>query len=129
MKHLRKFVLLLPILVLAACTTTDLTEEEQEVLTPAAKVYAVKGEFNVLLHQINVYAAQPGCTATLVVACADPEVVGRALELAESIDRALDVAEATVRAGGDADANMTLARDLLAQLSAYLVAKQIGGEA
>jgi hypothetical protein len=122
MKYLAICLLLF---VVTACATSNLTDAEKEALKPVHDVYKLRGEFNIVLRQINAYARQPACTEVVVVACSDKDVVVEALRLSEGVDDALDAAEVAVRRGLDTGANATVARSLLRQLSSYLVARQI----
>lgn len=106
------------VLVIAACAST------MGDLSPQQRVFALKGEFDIMLDEIVAYSEQPPCDAVLVTACSDAAVVERAAELAEDADEVLDQAEAVVRAGGtpeDASGYAQLARAAIAQLSAYLI--------
>lgn len=112
------------VLVVAACAASTM-----ENLTPQQRIFALKGEFDILLAEVVAYADQPECTATLIAGCSEPAIVGRAVELAEDADEALDQAEAVVRAGGtpdDAAGYAQFARAAVAQLSGYLLQNGIG---
>ena len=115
------------VLVLAAALAIGLAAcswwpSAQPDLTPEGRVFALQGEFNILLDQLNAYAAQPFCTDTVVVACADAGIVVRFPELAGKAVAALNAAEAAVRLGGaDSAALASAARVALAELSRTLL--------
>lgn len=116
------------LLLLGGCTTSGLTPAEKAQLTPAQRVYALAGEYDILLDQVLVYARQPECGGEVVIACADREVVSAAAQFARQADDALDMAELAVRTGDPGAANYAAAaRMLVARLSAFVIARELGG--
>lgn len=114
-------------LLLGGCVgTSGLSEAEKAQLTPAQRVYALKGEYDILLGQVIAYARQPECSEVLAIACAEPEIVATSAVFARQADDALDTAELAVRTDDLASANYAaVARMLVARLSAYLITKEI----
>lgn len=116
-------------LVLAACgplSSGFLTAQERGELTPAARVFQLQGEFNILLSQFSRYAAQPFCLTEEQLACAERSVVLRAETMTQRADEVLDVASNAARAGaGDIELAAAGARVAVAQLSRYLITEGI----
>lgn len=89
-------------LVLGGCQSNGPLPSMEAELTPAQRVYAMQSELDGLLEQVEMYADQPECSETVVVACYDPDVVETLTEAGEEADTALDQAEVIVRSpGGD----------------------------
>lgn len=114
---------------LGACAVVSGSETGPEVrfeeLTPATQVYVLKDQFDTQLDMLKAYAAQPACSATVVVGCHDPKVVDRLAQLAAEVDAALDLAEASVFSGSDDAADQIMAaRAMLNQLINAYVAKE-----
>ncbi|MHA1563685.1 MAG: hypothetical protein ACTSX7_00110 [Alphaproteobacteria bacterium] len=126
MKRLMSLALFL---VLAACGPLSngfLTAQEQAVLTPAARVFQLQGEFNILLSQFNRYAAQPFCMTDGQPACAERVVVLRGEAMTQRADEVLDGASSAARAGAsDIELAAAGARVAVAQLSRYLITEGI----
>ncbi len=89
-RRLRALIIAVVVL-LAGCTIAQTRDLD---LSAEARLYQAQGEFNILMEAAINYARRPRCTATLVLACSDAQVVGEALRAAERIDTALDTARA-----------------------------------
>ncbi len=126
---MKRAALTLPILFLVGCgyfSNTFLTEQEQAALTPAARLFQLQGEMNIALTQINVYSSQPFCSDTLILACADRQVVIQAARIATEANGAVRGAQAAVRAGAvDSALLASGARVAVARLGQYLLAKGV----
>ena len=76
MKVAIRFLPFLTLLLIAGClSTAKLTDEQRANLTPAAKLYALHADYATALKALSPYLDQPYCTATLVIACKDRELV------------------------------------------------------
>ncbi len=121
--------LVLALLFAAGCapvSSSFLTAEENGALTPAARVFQLQGEFNILLAQFERYAAQPFCLSDVEVGCADREVVVQAAALAGEAAEVLTGARQSARTGGgDLETAAAGARVGVAQLSRYLITQGI----
>lgn len=62
--------ILFGVMLLSACTQTSLVS-----LNPATRLYQVEANFAIAKEEAALYAARPFCSETIIVACADPEVV------------------------------------------------------
>lgn len=90
----------LALVLVAACTTTPAALAS----TPKQKLYAVKSSYATYLDAAAQYAAQPFCTDTVVVACADRDIVAKLNDASMKVALAINVAEPLVDAspqGGD----------------------------
>lgn len=126
----------LPLVLLVLCplwagcsfATSGLTEDDKANLTPAAMVYALQGEFNIILRAVAAYNSQPRCAAAVVVGCSEQAIMDRVRPMILRAKLALDDAASTVKANPGAQVALVAAsalRILIAQLSAYVVAQQI----
>lgn len=50
-------------------------------LTRCGEVYAMKGEYNILLDKVVLFADQPFCTETILVGCSNPQPSRKCPEL------------------------------------------------
>ncbi len=129
MRHLSLvLILLVPLLGGCQLATGLLNPVERAALTPAAKVYALQGEFNIILQAVGSYNSLPRCNAVLIVGCSDQEIMDRVRTLIRTAEVALDNAKATVKAFPNAPAALVASavfRAAVAQLAAYMVAQQI----
>ena len=131
MKWLNSFMLGAALLAGACSMTTvgQLTEAEKEAMTPALHVFAARQDYNRVLQVVGTYASQPTCTAQVVVACADTEVLQFVFPIMSEADEVLDTAESLVMAGfvemSDVAGKVTMSRTAVAKVTAYLVAKEI----
>ena len=108
------------LLALTACAAPNLD------LTPEGRLFELQGEFNILLEQMETYAAQPFCDQTPSVACADRDVVIALSEGATVARSALLVARTAMQMDMASAANLAAAaRAAVAALSKRLV-KEIG---
>lgn len=91
--------------------------------SPAQEVYALQRTFDELLVVAVEYGNQPPCTPERIIACHDPEVLNRIIEVAGDVDVALDTAELAVRsnAATPPDHYIALARAALFELQKALV--------
>jgi hypothetical protein len=123
---MRKFATLAVVLIVTACGSLGLTDAEKAQLTPAQRVFALKGEFSILLDAVVAYAEQPRCGPTVAAACSDQAVVDKAADLATRAGDSLDLAQAAVQAGdASAAGRAATARLLMAELSNYLISRSI----
>ena len=127
---MRKLILLAAMaLAVAACsyTTSGLTEAEKEQLTVQDRVFALKGEFGIIMERVAVYASQPPCTEVVVMACSETQVVQGAHDSALRVLEALDTAEAMARAGAGVSAEnwLSTAQALNATLLSYLITEGV----
>ena len=88
-------------LLLALTACANLTTDERAALSPSARAFEVQSELVTLVQQVNIYAAQEFCTAEVIVACADRQIVIEAGRIADEADRTVRAAQAAVRAGAD----------------------------
>lgn len=96
-------------LALAACSNA-VTDADLEGLTPTEKVYVLKVDFKDKLSLVKRYAAQPPCSDTVVVGCADQQVLAALFDIAQEVDAALDTAEIAAANGEDPALQVALAR-------------------
>lgn len=124
-----KRLLYVPLLLVAGCgplSGSFLTAPERASLTPAARVFQLQGEFNILLSQFGRYASQPFCMGDRQLACAERAVVVQAETLTQSAAEVLAGAKTATRTGaGDVETAAAGARVAVAQLSRYLIAEGI----
>jgi len=124
-----KYLILAGILAISGCASMShgLSDKQAANLTPQAKIYQIKADYENVLSSVNEYANQQWCTKEIVVACADKEVVVELYNYAEKVDTALDSAEAAVKNGNSdqASAYASTARVALAQISRLLVTKEV----
>lgn len=124
-------VILVPLLGGCGIATGGLSNVEKQQLTPAAKVYGLQGEFNILLSAVKSYTDLPRCSVSVVVSCSEGMVVQRARRLVITAKVVLDHAKATVKAFPGTHAALVAASSLrlaIAQLAAYLTSEKIGAE-
>lgn len=74
--------------LVTACAGVD-----REKLSWQARVYEARGDFNIALNTFNTYAQQEFCSETMVIACAEPEIVIEGHETFEEADKILDEAQ------------------------------------
>lgn len=123
-------VLLLIVPILGSCqlATALLNPGEKAALTPAAKVYALQGEFNIILQAVASYNSLPRCSPTIIVGCSEQKIMDRVRTLIRTAKVALDNAKATVKAFPNAPAALVASavlRAAVAQLAAYMVANNV----
>lgn len=114
---MRHFLAVFLVLTVAGCASG-------EAETPAQKLYAIQGEFNIAGQAALAYTSLPECTPQVVVRCYDPEVKDRIVSLArrtrDAIAKGWTVID-TPAAGG----YVAIAGAALSELAAYLASKEI----
>ena len=100
---MRRYIALPLILLVVACTASM-------DLTPQQRVFAIKSEYDIALGQVVEYAELPRCTAAIVVACSDQEVVEKALDFAEDTKEGLNEAESAAWARNTCSGTASLLR-------------------
>jgi hypothetical protein len=110
---------------LAGCGA-GLTAEEEAALTPEQKIFKLANEVNIAFEPAVAYAQQPKCTATMVVACHDPNVVKIFLRLREEANAAFKVARADPDLAAVSVATGVVRR-ILAELQAELLKAKATG--
>ena len=113
-----RIVLVTALLFLAACTATKTAE------TPAQKLFALQGEFNIALRAATAYTSKPACSATVLVGCHKPEVKAKIVSSAERANSALKTAKSALQTAA-AEGRVAAARQALSALVAYMAAKGV----
>lgn len=113
-----RIVLVTALLLVAACTATKTAE------TPAQRLFALQGEFNIALRAATGYTAKPPCSATLLIGCHKPDVKAEIVAAAEKADSALKTAKSAL-ATAEAEGRVALASKATRALVSYMIAKGI----
>lgn len=113
-----RIVLVTALLFLAACTATKTAE------TPAQRLFALQGEFNIALKAATGYTSKPPCSSTLLIGCHKPDVKVEIISAAEKANGALKTAKAAL-ATAQAEGRVALAGKATRALVTYMVAKGI----
>lgn len=113
-----RVVLITALLFLAACTATKTAE------TPAQRLFALQGEFNIALRTATAYTSKPACSATVPVGCHEPEVKARIVSAAERADNALKTAKSALDTAA-AEGRVAAAGQAIRALVSYMVAKGV----
>lgn len=106
-------------LLLTACTSYP-------PLTPAQEVYQLQLQFDAVLAEVELYAAQPPCSPTLIVGCHNPDTLASIAAALTEADRQLDLAAAAVRSGAAPSTVAALANAARAALA--VAAREIAAE-
>lgn len=116
---MRRYIACFLTVLVVGCTSINTAE------SPAQRLYALQGEFNIALQAATTYLAQPPCSDTVVTGCHDPEVKARIQKAATEAYNALEVAKATIGTGQGAG-YVALAGAAVGALVQYLTAKGVG---
>ena len=73
--------ILFGVMLISACTQTSLVS-----LNPATRLYQVEANFAIAKEEAALYAARPFCSETVIVACADPEIVVKLDEASDAVE-------------------------------------------
>lgn len=108
----------LAVLLVAACTSTQVAE------TPAQRLFALQGEYNIALRSAAVYTNQPACSAVRTVACHDPAIKAKIIDSAHKAKSALKTARAALKTA-QGGSKVAVAAVAVQSLTSYLLAKGI----
>lgn len=85
--------LLLCATIFAACTQTSYV-----TLNPATRLYQLEANYAIAKEEAALYAARPFCSETVIIGCADPEIVVRLDDASDKVDPLIDQARLYVSA-------------------------------
>lgn len=112
------WTLLAAVVVLTACVSRDAE-------TPAQRLYAVQGEFNIVQQAVLSYVRLPDCAASPVGACSRRPVRERLVTLTRESLGAIRAAR-TALAAGSAVPEIAAASAALRSLTFYVAEEEIG---
>lgn len=116
---MRKFFTILAVaalFALAACQSPPnaLTQTEWALLTPQAKLAALRGYEEILVDRLNEYTDAPPCNDVVVAACYSPRFAMTMFTGLRAADEAIDAAEAELMTGGkEIESTIAAARRIL----------------
>lgn len=83
----------LTMVVVGGCAQTSLV-----TLNPATRLYQVEANFAIAKEEAALYAARPFCSTTVIVACADPEIVVKLDEASDKTEALIEQSRVYVQA-------------------------------